>query len=48
MTSFPEGAMKYYRQLAQCGIKYNRFDLPYLLHRDLVMRGKEVERDCKK
>jgi hypothetical protein len=45
MTSFPEGAMKYYRQLAWRGMECNKFDVPYPLPRELVMRGQDVERD---
>ncbi len=45
MTSFPEGAMKYYRQLARRGMECNKLDVPYLLPRELVMRGKDVEKD---
>jgi hypothetical protein len=37
MTSFPEGAMKYYRQLARRGTECNKFDVPYLLPRKLVV-----------
>jgi len=48
MTSFPEGAMKYYRQLARRGIECNKLDVPYPLPRELVMRGPNVERDRRK
>jgi hypothetical protein len=48
MTSFPEGAMKYYRQLARHGSECNKFDVPYPLPRELVMRGKDVEKDCRR
>ena len=47
MNSIPEGALTYYRQLASQAFESNKFDLPYLLHRDLVMRGKEVDRERK-
>jgi hypothetical protein len=48
MTSFPEGAMKYYHQLARWGMECNKFDVPYLLPHKLVMRGQDVERDCRR
>lgn len=48
MTTFPEGPMKYYRQLTRRAIECNKFELPYPLHPDLIMRGKEVDLNCKR
>ncbi len=48
MTTFPEGPMKYYRQLTRRAIECNKFELPYQLHPDLIMRGKEVDLNRKR
>ncbi len=45
MRTWPEGAVKYYRQLARRGTECNKFDVPYPLPHELVMRGKDVEKD---
>jgi hypothetical protein len=37
--------MNYYQQLARRCIECNKFDVPYRLSRELVMRGKDVEKD---
>jgi len=43
-----EATIKYYRQLARRGTECNKFDVPYPLPHELVMRGKDVEKDRKR
>jgi hypothetical protein len=43
-----EASIRYYRQLASRGTECNKFDVPYPLPRELVMRGKDVEKDRKR
>jgi hypothetical protein len=44
-TCVPNETIKYYRQLARRGTECNKFDVPYPLPHELVMRGKDVEKD---